>query len=44
MSDNSTPQPTPVVSVPSVPERPNVDATMQVLYACDPTMLEKRIK
>ena len=43
MSDKLTPQPTPAVGVP-VPERPNVDATMQVLYASDPTMLEERTK
>lgn len=42
MSDNSAPQSTPDVSVQSVPERPNVDATMQVLYASDPSMLQKR--
>ncbi len=42
MSDNQTPEAQPASNVSSPPERPNVDATMQVLYASDPNMLEKR--
>jgi hypothetical protein len=44
VSDNPIPQVTPVVSVLPVPERPNVDATMQVLYASDPALHETRTR
>lgn len=44
MSDNQTPQAQRVSNVPSPPERPNVDATMQILYASDPSMLETRVE
>jgi len=44
MSDEQTPQAQPASSVPTPPERPNVDATMQVLYHSDNTVLETRTK
>ncbi|MBG6059964.1 hypothetical protein RCH16_003421 [Cryobacterium sp. MP_M5] len=44
MSDNQTPEAQSASNVSSPPERPNVDATMQVLYASDPSMLEKRVE
>lgn len=44
MSDSPTPQTAPASSAPSTPERPNVDATMQTLFASDPTAIDRRLK